>query len=49
VVWINKAVEQQLGLARIVDPIIRNAAFSAPVTRAEGGADLFSLRAEVRP
>ncbi len=31
------------------DPIIRNAAFSAPVTRAEGGADLFSIRAEVRP
>lgn len=31
------------------DPIIRNAAFSAPVTRTENGADLFSLRAEVRP
>lgn len=31
------------------DPILRNAAFSAPVTRAEGGADLFSLRAELRP
>ena len=31
------------------DPIIRNAAFSAPVTRAENGVDLFSIRAEVRP
>ncbi len=31
------------------DPIIRNAAFSAPVTRSENGVDLFSIRAEVRP
>ena len=32
-----------------VDPVIRNAAFAAPVTRSDGGADLFSIKAEVRP
>lgn len=31
------------------DPVIQNAAFSAPVTRNDAGADLFSIRAEVRP
>ena len=52
--------ERQLGIdgqsasaARLIgllsaDPVIRNAAFAAPVTRAEDGADMFSLKAEVR-
>ena len=31
------------------DPVIRNAAFAAPVTRNDSGADLFSIKAEVRP
>jgi general secretion pathway protein L len=31
------------------DPTIRNAAFAAPVTRAENGTDLFSIKAEVAP
>ena len=31
------------------DPTIRNAAFAAPVTRSESGADLFSIKAEVAP
>jgi general secretion pathway protein L len=31
------------------DPMIRNASFSAPVTRSETGADLFSIKAEVAP
>jgi general secretion pathway protein L len=31
------------------DPAIRNAAFAAPVTRAENGADLFSIKAEITP
>jgi general secretion pathway protein L len=32
-----------------IDPVIRNAAFAAPVTRSDTGADLFSIKAEVRP
>lgn len=52
--------ERQLGIdgqsasaARLIgllsaDPVIRNAAFAAPVTRTEDGADMFSLKAEVR-
>jgi general secretion pathway protein L len=31
------------------DPTVRNAAFVAPVTRSGGGADLFSIRAEIAP
>lgn len=31
------------------DPMIRNAAFAAPVMRSETGADLFSIKAEVAP
>jgi general secretion pathway protein L len=31
------------------DPTVRNAAFAAPVTRGESGADLFSIRAEIAP
>jgi general secretion pathway protein L len=31
------------------DPTVRNAAFVAPVTRAETGADLFSIKAEIAP
>jgi general secretion pathway protein L len=31
------------------DPTVRNAAFSAPVTRSDSGADLFSIRAEIAP
>lgn len=31
------------------DPTVRNAAFAAPVTRAETGADLFSIKAEIAP
>jgi general secretion pathway protein L len=31
------------------DPTVRNAAFAAPVTRSESGADLFSIKAEIAP
>ena len=31
------------------DPTVRNLAFAAPVTRAENGADLFSIKAEIAP
>ncbi len=45
---------QSANAARLIgslsaDPVIRNAAFGAPVTRSETGADLFSIKAEVRP
>jgi general secretion pathway protein L len=44
---------QSASAARLIgllstDPVIRNAAFAAPVTRSEDGADMFSLKAEVR-
>jgi general secretion pathway protein L len=44
---------QSASAARLIgllstDPVIRNAAFAAPVTRTEDGADMFSLKAEVR-
>jgi general secretion pathway protein L len=31
------------------DPAVRNAAFTAPVTRSETGEDIFSIRAEIAP
>jgi general secretion pathway protein L len=31
------------------DPTIHNAAFSSPVTKAEDGSDMFSIRAEITP
>jgi general secretion pathway protein L len=31
------------------NPSVHNAAFAAPVTRSEGGGDLFSIRAEIAP
>ena len=31
------------------DPTVRNAAFAAPVTRSDSGADLFSIKAEIAP
>ncbi len=45
---------QSANAARLIgslstDPVIRNAAFAAPVTRSDSGADLFSIKAEVRP
>ncbi len=45
---------QSANAARLIgslstDPVIRNAAFGAPVTRNDTGADLFSIKAEVRP
>lgn len=45
---------QSAGASKLIgalssDPVIQNAAFAAPVTRNEAGADLFSIRAEVRP
>jgi general secretion pathway protein L len=45
---------QSANAARLIgllsnDPVIRNAAFAAPVTRNDTGADLFSIKAEVRP
>ena len=30
------------------DPVIRNAAFAAPVTRGDDGRDVFSIKAEVK-
>lgn len=45
---------QSANAARLIgslsaDPVIRNAAFAAPVTRNDTGSDLFSIKAEVRP
>ncbi len=45
---------QSAGASKLIgalssDPVIQNAAFAAPVTRNDAGADLFSIRAEVRP
>ena len=45
---------QSAAAARLIgslstDPVIRNAAFAAPVTRGDNGADIFSIHAEVRP
>jgi len=45
---------QSANAARLIgglsnDPVIHNAAFAAPVTRNDAGADLFSIKAEVRP
>jgi general secretion pathway protein L len=45
---------QSANAARLIgllsnDPVIRNAAFAAPVTRNDAGADLFSIKAEVKP
>lgn len=44
---------QSANAARLIgllsgDPVIRNAAFAAPVTRNDTGADLFSIKADVR-
>jgi len=39
----------QLLTSLSADPAIRNAAFAAPVTRGETGADLFSIKAEIAP
>lgn len=45
---------QSAAAARLIgalsaDPVIRNAAFAAPVTRNEASADIFSIRAELGP
>jgi general secretion pathway protein L len=43
------AAAAKLITALSADPTIRNASFSAPVMRNEGGADLFSIKAEIAP
>jgi general secretion pathway protein L len=45
---------ESAGAARLIgvlsaDPSIRNASFAAPVTRSQGGTDVFSIRAELKP
>jgi general secretion pathway protein L len=45
----QSAASAKLLTTLAAEPSIRNAAFAAPVTRAENGTDLFSIRAEVMP
>lgn len=45
----QSAAAAKLITALSSDPMIRNASFAAPVMRGEGGADLFSIKAEVAP
>jgi general secretion pathway protein L len=45
----QSAAAARLISALSADPVIRDAAFNAPVTRNETGADIFSIRAELGP
>ena len=45
----QSAASAKLLTTLAAEPSVRNAAFAAPVTRAENGTDLFSIRAEVLP